>query len=322
MPSPSPNGEPLPRVIFLIGPTAAGKSELAIALARRLNGEIVSADSRTLYRGMDIGTGKPSPAERSLIPHHLIDVTDPDKPWSLADFTAAALECFRDIAARGKLPFCVGGTGQYVRALLEGWEIPPAATASTLRTRLEERVETEGPSLMDEELKQRDPDAAARIDPRNIRRLVRALEVLYLTGRPFSSQRRRGKIYFRPLILGLTLPRAEVYARADARIDRMLEAGWVDEVRRLLEKGFSPDLPPFSALGYGPIVRHLRGELTLEECIVEIRRATRRLVRHQANWFRPDDPAIHWIVAGENAVDEAEKIIREISSAASPNSQK
>jgi tRNA dimethylallyltransferase len=311
MPSPSHNGEPLPRVIFLVGPTAVGKSDLAITLARRFDGEIVSADSRTLYRGLDIGTGKPSPAERSLLPHHLMDVTDPDKPWSLAEFTAAALDCFREITTRGKLPFCVGGTGQYVRALLEGWEIPPAAPGSTLRAQLEERVETEGATLLYEELKQRDPNAAVRIDPRNIRRLVRALEVVYLTGQPFSSQRRRGPIPFQPLILGLTLPRPELYARADARIDRMLAAGWVDEVRRLLAKGYSPDAPPFSALGYSQIVMHLRGELTLDECISEIRRATRRLIRHQANWFRPDDPAIHWIIAGENAVDEAEKIIRE-----------
>jgi tRNA dimethylallyltransferase len=260
---------------------------------------------------MDIGTGKPPPADRSLIPHHLLDVTDPDKPWSLAEYTAAALTCFHEIAARGRLPFCVGGTGQYVKALLEGWEIPPAAPASTLRAQLEERIETEGAALLYEELKQLDPDAAARIDPRNIRRLVRALEVVYLTGRPFSSQRRRGKIPFLPLILGLTLPRPELYARADARSDRMLAAGWVDEVRLLLEKGYSPEAPPFSALGYSQIVRHLRGELTLEACIVEIRRATRRLIRHQANWFRPDDPAIHWIVAGINAIDEAERTVRE-----------
>lgn len=307
----------LPVVVFLVGPTAVGKSELALTLARRLGGEIVSADSRLLYRGMEIGTAKPTAAERALIPHHLIDVSDLDKPWSLADYTRSARACFSDIRARGHLPLCVGGTGQYVRALLEGWEIPPAPPDRVLRDALEHRVETEGAAALHAELANLDPVAAARIDPRNARRVVRALEVVLSTGKPFSAQRTRGAVPFHPVVLGLTLPRPSLYARADARIDAMMAAGWIDEVRELLGRGFPPALPAFSALGYRQIVRHLQGELTREDCVREIRRATRVLIRRQANWFRSDDPLIHWVDTKENAPALAEALIR---SQLSPNS--
>lgn len=299
-----------PRVVFLVGPTGAGKSAAAAELAETLGGEVVSADSRLIYRGLDIGTDKPPLALRARIPHHLIDVTDPDRPWSLAEFKAAALECIRGISSRGRLPLVVGGTGQYVKALLEGWEIPPAPPASDLRRQLEARAAGGGGAGLYAELEQADPEAARRIDPRNVRRVIRALEVVRSTGRPFSVQRRRGAAGFRALVIGLNLPRPELYARVDARIDAMFAAGWVDEVRGLLAKGYAPELPAFSALGYGQIVRHLDGELTLEECVVEIRRATRRLIRHQANWFRPDDPEIHWVPGGVEAMKPTENFIR------------
>jgi tRNA dimethylallyltransferase len=299
-----------PPVVFIVGPTGAGKSALAVDLARRIRAEILSADSRLLYRGLDIGTDKPPPAVRAEIPHHLIDVTDPDQPWSLAEFKAAALEAIRRITARGALPLCVGGTGQYVRALLEGWEIPTAVPAPKLRNRLEERAAQEGPAALYAELEKADPAAAARIDPRNLRRVIRALEVVLATGKPFSEQRRRGAVDFQPLVLGLSLPRPELYARVDARIDSMLAAGWFEEVRGLLAKGYSPGLPAFSALGYRPIARCLLGEVTLDECKAEIRRATRRLIRHQANWFRPGDPTIRWLAPGPDAAAEAERILR------------
>ncbi len=304
-----------PWVVFLVGPTGAGKSALASALAPRVRGEILSADSRLLYRGLDIGTDKPSAEMRARIPHHLIDVTDPDRPWSLAEYQSAARECIGEIHRRGRLPLCVGGTGQYVYALLEGWVIPPAFPSSDLRSRLEDRAAREGAAGIFSELEQADPAAAARIDPRNVRRVIRALEVVLSTGKPFSAQRRRGAVDFQPLVIGLTLPRPELDKRADARIDAMLAAGWLEEVRTLLEKGYSPNLPAFSALGYAQIARHLQGELTLEACRTEIRRATRRLIRHQANWFRPDDPDIHWLTAGPDAESQAVEIIR----AAIPN---
>ena len=312
----APEGKPLPPVVFIVGPTGAGKSALAAALAQRLQGEIISADSRLLYRGFDIGTDKPLPAARAGVPHHLIDVTDPDHPWSLAEFQAAALDCINQIRARGRLPLCVGGTGQYVRALLEGWEIPPAVPGAELRAMLEERAAREGASVLYAELQQADPAAADRIDPRNVRRVIRALEVVRSTGKPFSALRRRGSVGFQPLVIGLTMPRPELYARVDARIDAMLAAGWVEEVRGLLARGFSPALPAFSALGYSQIVRHVQGDLALEECVIEIRRATRRLIRHQANWFRPGDPGIHWIDAGADAASQAEALIEAFLGAA------
>jgi tRNA dimethylallyltransferase len=300
-----------PPVVFLVGPTGAGKSELAIGLARRLNGEIISADSRMLYRGFDIGTDKPSSDVRAQIPHQLIDVADPDRPWSLAEYQAAALECIAQIAARGRLAFCVGGTGQYVFALLEGWDIPPAAPSPALRIRLEDRAAAEGSAALYVELAGLDPAAAAKIDPRNVRRVIRALEVVLSTGKAFSSQRTRKAVPFRPFLLGLRRPRPELYARADARIDRMFQSGWVDEVRALLEKGYSPRLPAFTALGYVSIVRHLSGEITLEECVAEIRRATRILIRHQANWFRANDPQIHWFTDGPDLEDRSEQFLRQ-----------
>ena len=310
MPSVDNGGTP-PPVIFLVGPTGAGKSALAVELALRRNGEIVSADSRLLYRGFDIGTDKPSPAVRTRVPHHLIDVTDADQPWSLAEYKTAAQECISQIRARNRLPLLVGGTGQYIFALVEGWDIPPVAPTPELRLRLEERVAAEGLAFLTAELAELDPAAAAKIDPRNARRVIRALEVVLSTGKPFSAQRTRGEIAFQPFLIGLNRPRPELYSLADARIDRMFHAGWVEEVRALLDKGYSSRLPAFSALGYGPIVRHLRGELTLAECVVEIRRATRVLIRHQANWFRPDDPQIHWLSAGPDVGDQADQLIRQ-----------
>ncbi|MBN2084041.1 MAG: tRNA (adenosine(37)-N6)-dimethylallyltransferase MiaA [Anaerolineales bacterium] len=311
----TPDTNPLPLVVFIVGPTGSGKSAAAAVLARRLSGEIISADSRLLYRGFDIGTDKPPPAARAAVPHHLIDVTDPDKPWSLVEYQSAARECILQIHARRRLPLCVGGTGQYVRALLEGWEIPPAVSSPDFRIRLEDRAAREGSAALYAELEQADPAAAARIDPRNVRRVVRALEVVLSTGKPFSALRRKGAVGFRPLVTGLSLPRPELYARVDARIDSMLAAGWIEEVRGLLARGYAPALPAFSALGYGQIVRHIHGELSLDDCVMEIRRATRRLIRHQANWFRPDDPNIHWLESGPDAAAKAEQIIRTSASA-------
>ncbi len=268
-------------------------------------GEIVSADSRLLYRGLDIGTAKPTSDERARVPHHLIDVTEIDRPWSLAEYKEEALQAIAGIHDRGHVPLLVGGTGQYVHALLEGWVIPRTTPDPALRAELAARAENEGGMALHRELHVRDPLAAASIDPRNVRRVMRALEVIYLTGHPFSTQRTRRRAGFRTLCLGLSMPREELYARADARLEAMLAAGWVDEVRAMLSRGYSPDLPAFSALGYREIARYVLGELSLEECRTEIRRATRRLVRHQSNWFRANDPGVVWIAAGPDALDTA-----------------
>jgi tRNA dimethylallyltransferase len=296
-------------LVAVVGPTAVGKSELAVRLCEVFEGEILSADSRLVYRGMDIGTAKPSREERMRIPHHLVDVTDIDQPWSLALYRARALHEIEGVLFRHHLPILAGGTGQYVHAILEGWEIPPAPPDLQLRRELEQRARSDGGRALHEELERRDPRAAASIDARNVRRTIRALEVVLGTGEPFSSLRTHGPVSFLSLQIGLTRPRQELYARADRRIDEMLERGWVREVQDLLDRGFSPDLPAFSALGYGQIIEYLRGSLTMEECVAAIRQATRRLIRHQSNWFRPDDPQIHWIQAGAVAFEEASQLV-------------
>lgn len=306
----SPNSlhEDIPLVVVL-GPTAVGKTEIAIQLTERLGGEIVSADSRLFYRGMDIGTAKPTAVERARVPHHLIDVAEPDEVWSLAIFQRSAHHAIKEIHARGSLPFLVGGTGQYIHAVIEGWKIPKSRPDQEMRRALENWMNEIGPDGLHRRLSVLDPVAASRIDPRNIRRTIRALEVVMRTGRRFSDQSKQGKPPYRTLVLGLSRPRPELYARIDARIDKMLAAGFEDEVRALLQKGFNPDLPNLSAIGYRQMIGYLKGEISLEEAVRLMKRSTRQFVRRQANWFKKDDPRIHWFRAGANTVDEMEDLI-------------
>jgi len=298
-----------PPLIVIVGPTAVGKTEISIQLAERLDGEIVSADSRLFYRGMDIGTAKPTPAERLRIPHHLIDVANPDETWSLAIFQRAAAEAIAIIHKRGKIPFLVGGTGQYIHAVTQGWTPPATEPDTSLRLVLGNLAKSKGNDWLHRRLALLDPAAAAAIDPRNLRRTVRALEVVFSTGRRFSVQRGQTDSPYRMLMIGLIRPRLELYARLDARIDAMFEAGLLDEVRNLLAQGYSPDLPTMSAIGYRECVLVLRGEMSLEEAKVHMRRLTRTYVRRQANWFKAQDAEIHWFEAGETNVDEIEKEI-------------
>jgi len=300
----------LPPLILLVGPTAVGKTEIAIQLAERLNGEIVSADSRLFYRGLDIGTAKPTPAERARVPHHLMDVADPDETWSLAQFQQAARTAIANIHARGRLPFLVGGTGQYVRAVTEGWSPPEVKADDRLRGELGKLVEVNGYYWLHAKLNRLDPDAAAKIDARNVRRTIRALEVILTTGRKFSAQRGQAESPYRLVTAGLTRPRAELYARVDARIESMFAAGLLNEVRGLLEKGYSPDLPSMSGIGYRECVGVVKGQLSEEQAKVEMRRATRVFVRRQANWFKEADPSIRWFQAQPDTVNEIEKFIR------------
>lgn len=302
---------PYPPVVAILGPTAVGKTTLSLILAERLGGEIISADSRLIYRGMDIGTAKPTPEQRARIPHHLIDVTEVDNPWSLAVFRAAALEAIAAIHARGRLPLLVGGTGQYITAILEGWSPPALPADASLRSELEAYAETHGSEALHRRLAEIDPDSAARIDRRNVRRVVRALEVARLTGQPASRLRTKAAPPFRVLRVGLTLPRAELYARVDARIDAMLQAGLVEEVRALLEQGLPPDLPAMSGIGYRQIVDHLQGTIGLDEAVQKMRRATRVLIRRQSNWFKADDPSIHWFEARPGVEARIEVLIRD-----------
>lgn len=302
----------LPPLVAIVGPTAVGKTECAIQLAERVGGEIVSADSRLFYRGMDIGTAKPSIQERQRAPHHLIDVAEPDQVWSLALFQREARRAIREIHARDHLPILVGGTGQYMRAVMEGWQPPSTQPDERLRQVLQTWAEEIGPHGLHDRLADLDPAAAAQIDARNLRRTVRALEVIFTTGRRFSEQRQRGAKPYHLLVLGLTLPRPALYARIDSRIQAMLEAGWVEEASALLAQGYSPDLPTLSAIGYRELVAYLQGSMSFDEAVMLIKRRTRIFVRRQANWFRMDDPAIHWFPAEPGVALQMEQTVRQV----------
>lgn len=297
-------------LVVIVGPTAVGKTEIAIQVAERLGGEIISADSRLFYRGMDIGTAKPTGEERARVPHHLIDVADPDETWSLPVFQRAAREAISGVHARDRLPFLVGGTGQYIRAVTEGWEVPQQGPDPRLRASLERWAAEIGPEELLRRLAVLDPQAAGWIEARNVRRTIRALEVTLSTGRRFSEQRRRSQSPYSLLTIGLIRPRAELYRRVDERIEAMIAGGLVDEVRALLDRGYAPDLPTLSAIGYREIVAYIRGEMTLEEAITQMKRLTRRFVRHQANWFKETDPSIHWFPAGPDTPAAIEALIR------------
>ena len=283
------------KLIAVVGPTATGKTALAVALARAIDGEIVGADSRQVYRRLDIGTAKPTPDERALAPHHLLDVVDPDEPFSLAEYLELATAALEDIWARGRQPLLVGGSGQYVWALLEGWTVPRLPPQRELRRSLEERAEREGAEALHRELAHVDPQAAAGIDPRNVRRVIRALEVYQTTGRPISFWQEKAPPSWDTLVLGLACPRDELYRRIDARVDGMMQAGLVDEVRGLLTMGYSRELPSMSGIGYREVCQYLAGELDLSAAAARIKTATHRLARQQATWFRRDDPRIRWL---------------------------
>ncbi|CAG0928099.1 tRNA dimethylallyltransferase [Thermoflexales bacterium] len=292
-----------PRLICLVGPTGVGKTALAIELAEHLNGEIVSADSRQIYRGMDIGTGKPTPEQLSRARHHLIDRVDPDQAYTLAEYQADAYAAIDDIFARGRQPLLVGGTGLYVRAVTEGLQIPAVPPHTELRAQLEERRMREGGDKLYEELQQVDPEAAAKIDPRNVRRTIRALEVYLATGQKFSAAGKSEPPPFAVRRLGLTLPRDELYRRVNARVDEMIARGWLDEVR-VLAAQYDWRLPALSSLGYPQLGAVLRGELTLTEAIREIKHHTHRFIRHQYAWFRLRDPRLEWFEASQTPVGE------------------
>jgi tRNA dimethylallyltransferase len=300
----------LPLVVIL-GPSAVGKTEIALELAERFNGEIISADSRLFYRGMDIGTAKPSVQDRKRVKHHLIDVAAPDETWSLALFQHAAQQAIQGSYSRQHLPFLVGGTGQFVRSILEGWKIPPAHPDPRLRQVLEQWASQLGTAELHRKLSLLDPKAASVIDPSNARRTMRALEVILTTGKRFSDQRTSGDKRYETLQLGLMRPRPELYQRVDERITSMIESGFIDEVRWLLEAGYSPELPTMSAIGYGEIIAYLQGKITLDEAIRLMKRRTRIFIRRQANWFKENDPDIRWFRVGKNTRTELEGLIIE-----------
>ncbi|MBI4220115.1 MAG: tRNA (adenosine(37)-N6)-dimethylallyltransferase MiaA [Chloroflexi bacterium] len=299
------------RLVAVVGPTAAGKSALGVEIASAHGGEVINCDSRLFYRGFDIGTAKPSKDEMRGVPHHLIDILEPDETLGLRSFLDLATDTIREVASRRRLPVLVGGTGQYVWGLLEGWEVSRVAPDPRFRAELEEFAKVEGPEALAARLEEVDPEAAARIDPRNVRRVIRALEVARVRGAGAPSRWKKAKAPpFRAQILGVTLPRPELYRRIDERIDRMVEKGWLDEVRRLLESGVPEDAGAMRSIGYQAMARAARGELSLAEAVAIARHDTRRLVRHQYNWFRLSDRRIRWL-EGDRPGAAAIEIVRD-----------
>ncbi|HLN11722.1 MAG TPA: tRNA (adenosine(37)-N6)-dimethylallyltransferase MiaA [bacterium] len=294
-------------LLVIAGPTAVGKTAIAVAAAGRLGAEIVSADSRTVYRGLDIGTAKPSRADRAAAPHHLLDVAAPDEVFTVADYQRLARAAIAEIRARGRVPMLLGGTGLYLRAVVDGVAIPAVAPDWPRRARLEEEERAGGAGTLHRRLAEVDPEAAAAIHPRNLRRVIRALELYERTGAPRAAPRGEGA-ESAPLMVALTLDRGRLYARIDRRLDQMIADGLVDEVRRLLDAGVAPALPAMQGLGYKELVPHIRGEIGLLEAVERLRRNTRRYAKRQWTWFRAD-PRYRWIDVDDDPPDVvAEKI--------------
>lgn len=300
------------RLIVLCGPTAVGKTTAAIALAEHVEEEIICADSRTIYRGMDIGTAKPTPQQRSRVLHHLLDIADPDEVITLAAYHDRAIQAVDEIRWRGRIPVLTGGTGLYIRAVVDGFRIPAVPPDPSLRARME-GAERDRPGTLHERLRQVDPVAAARIHPRNLRRLVRALEVSAHTGRPMTSQQHRDPIGA-VIQIGLTVDRTELYRRIESRVDAQLAAGLVDEVQGLLASGYPLTLPAMQGLGYKEIADYLQGQIPLTEAVRRLKRNTRRYAKRQFTWFRRDQ-RIQWLdVQHQTAEQVAESIIRMVES--------
>jgi tRNA dimethylallyltransferase len=281
-------------LVVIAGPTAAGKSELAVELAQKLQGEIISADSVQLYKYFDIGTAKLKLEEQRGVPHHLIDILDPDQDFSVAQFQSLARHKIREIQERGKLPFLVGGTGLYIQAVVYPFEFPDTKGYQVIRKDLRRMWGDGKQEEIYQKLKDIDPASAERIDPHDFRRISRALEVYYLTGRLFSSyQQDNKKPLYRVEMVGITYQRPELYRRIEKRVDKMFAEGLEDEVRSILNKGYSKELKPFQTLGYKQVIQYLEGDYDLAEAIAEAKKATRRYAKRQLTWFRRDQ-RIKW----------------------------
>lgn len=293
-----------PSLVVVVGPTAVGKTAVAVRVAQALDGEIVSADSRQVYIGMDIGTAKPSAEERKQVIHRLVDIITPDVWLTLAEFQAQAYAAIDQIIEAGKLPLLVGGTGQYVKAVVEGWGIPHVPPQPALRADLEAFAGIYGATALHARLAEVDAVAAQAIDYRNVRRVVRALEVYLVSGQPITALQARQPRSYRILQIGLTRDRQALYRRVDERIDRMVSEGLVDEVERLVRLGYGWELPSMSSLGYAQIGAYLRGECTLEDAVARVKHDTRAFIRKQYNWFRLADPDITWFDLDRQSRDD------------------
>ena len=295
-------------LLVIVGPTAVGKTAVSITLAQNFGGEIISADSRQVYRSLDIGTDKATPEQRTLVPHHMLDVVNPNETLTLAEFQEQTFRLIAEIQAKNRIPFLVGGTGQWVRAVVEGWGIPRVPPDPVLRAELAAQAEAIGADALHARLRAVDLEAAQKLDPRNVRRVIRALEVYHKTGIPISQHQQKIPPPYQTLQIGLTRPRETLYQRIDQRVDEMISRGLVREVKGLLKAGYSWRLPAMSGLGYRQIGQYLQGQVTLEEAIALIKKETRRFVRQQYNWFRLDDPRIEWFELGQGPAAVIERV--------------
>ena len=295
------SGAPL---LALVGPTASGKTEVGLVVAETLRAEIVSIDSMLVYRGMDVGTAKPAAEDRARVRHHLIDLVEPSEPFSVAAFQREAKGAIDGIQGRGVRAILVGGSGLYLRAVVDDLEFP--GTDAATRAELERQASTLGAARMYERLADLDPVAAGRIEPGNARRIVRALEVAAVTGRPFSTFARAWELYPSDAVraAGVRMSREVLIERIRRRVDAMLERGWLDEVRTLVERGFGGWLTSSQAIGYAELARHLRAEMTLAEAVEATVKRTGNLARRQMAWFRRD-PRIRWFDVGTDGAVEA-----------------
>lgn len=301
------------KIIAVAGPTASGKTALAVELAKRISGEVVSCDSMQIYRGMDIGTAKPDEAEKCHIPHHMIDITDPDSPFSVAEFCRMARCAIDDILQRGKVPILAGGTGLYMDSVLNNIDFADFESDPDFRAEMQELANTQGNEALHSILAEKDPQAAENIHPNNVRRVIRALEVCAVTGKTFTQVNalsRRSPVY-KALILGIDTDRQLLYDRIDKRVDLMMERGLLDEVRGLYSAGIQRDTTAMQAIGYKELLDFIDGRMSLTEAVDKIKQESRRYAKRQLTWFRRNDE-IKWVsLDGEAAIDRIFEMCRE-----------
>lgn len=298
-----------PDLLVIIGPTAVGKTALSLRLAEEFRGEIISGDSMQVYRGMDIGTAKASEEERARIPHHLIDIIDPDVPFSVQEFQQLAREKIEEIYRRDHLPMLVGGTGLYVEAVTHGYDLPRVPENTELRQELRRLAEQHGNEALHQRLREADPETAQKLHPNDRKRIIRALEVYHVTGKPFSQMVGKRETPYHLLWIGLTMPRELLYDRINQRVDQMVSRGLVEEVKRLKEKGYHRGLTSMQAIGYKEIMSYLEGEMTLSEAIDLIKKGTRKFAKRQLSWFRRI-PEIRWFdVTEEQSFEEIQRLV-------------
>jgi len=293
------------KIIVILGPTASGKSELGLKLAKKYNGEIVSADSRQIYKGMDIGTANPNKKDRKIIKHYLIDIKNPNQLYTVWEYKRSAIEAMNQIIKRGKVPFLVGGTGLYIKAVVDNLEIPKVKPDWKLRKSLELKIKTRGLKSLYDELIEIDPEAAYIVDSQNPRRIIRALEVAIKTKKPFSQQRKKGESLFNVLEIGLSVSEEKLKEKIEKRADKMIKMGLIKEVKNLI-KIYDKNLSTFDAIGYREIIDYLNKEISLAEATEKIKKNTWHFAKRQMTWFKYDK-CIHWIKNQK----QAEKLVKE-----------